>query len=437
MATATTHAGAPSLPLVSIVIVTHNGAHHLRTLLPALLAPDYPHREIIVVDNASTDGSAAYLAALAPAVHLVRAPRNLGFAGGNHLGIAAARGAYLMLLNNDTAVEPGWLQPLVDELERDPAVAMAGPKITFLKPYVRLTLRAPVFRTVNDGRELGLRVSTETHVDGCTYHKPFFAAGFHAREQQGGQAWHWSGATAELLLPFEPGPGDRTLVLKAGGSAECAGVACHVEFAGQTIGTAQLSGEFTTHRFILLAADVARHGRYVINNAGTVLDAQGTASDRGFGEADEGQYDRAEDVTALCGCALLARRSAFARAGGFDPSFFMYYEDTDLSWRLRRAGYRLRYQPASVIRHVHAGTSCEGSPLFRFHVARNRLLLLLKNAPWRCVARAWYNELRGVAGILRAWRRDRETRAGVLLRLHVLGSALCHAPAAIARRRVR
>ena len=64
----------------------------------------------------------------------------------------------------------------------------------------------------------------------------------------------------------------------------------------------------------------------------------------------------------------------------FDDDFFLYYEDTDLSWRLRSLGWRIRYQPAAVARHIHSASSVEWSPLFVFHTDRNRLLMLTKNA---------------------------------------------------------
>ena len=77
----------------------------------------------------------------------------------------------------------------------------------------------------------------------------------------------------------------------------------------------------------------------------------------------------------------MAIRAAAGRAAGwFDDAFFLYYEDTDLSWRLRAGGWSVWYQPTAVLRHVHSATSTEWSPLWTFHVDRNRLLMLTKNA---------------------------------------------------------
>ncbi|MEM3555027.1 MAG: glycosyltransferase family 2 protein, partial [Candidatus Micrarchaeaceae archaeon] len=82
--------------------------------------------EIILVDNASTDGSADRLAQRYPEVHLVRSPRNCGIAGGNNLGIRTSRGRYVLLLNNDTLVLPGTLERAVSYLEKHPEVAGVG-----------------------------------------------------------------------------------------------------------------------------------------------------------------------------------------------------------------------------------------------------------------------------------------------------------------------
>jgi GT2 family glycosyltransferase len=433
-------------PLVSVVVVNYNGAPYLRSLLPSLLSQSYPSIEIVVVDNASTDSSAELLAGMGPPVRLVRSERNLGFAAGNNLGVSVARGRYVALLNSDAVAEPDWLRPLVREVERDPEVAGVGSKITFLKPYLRLILRAPVFRPVDhglsgDGRALGLCLDETSCVLGCDYPKPLFLRGFGGRELRAGRAARWTEGRAELLLPIEPGNGDRTLVLRAAGAAPNAGRLFTVELGDRTVGSALLSDDFAEHRFVLPEDVVSAQQRYVINNAGSLLDERGVAGDRGIYSLDEGQYDRAEDVPALCGCSMLLRRSVFDGLGGFDPVFFMYFEDVDLSWRLRRRGFRLRYQPASVVRHVHAGTSTEGSALFVFYTARNRLLMLLKNAPWSSVGAAWWQELRHTVVLARRWRRTRrgDPARGTafddfLVRVHVFASALLHCPAALARR---
>ncbi len=82
-------------------------------------------------------------------------------------------------------------------------------------------------------------------------------------------------------------------------------------------------------------------------------------------------------------------RSAYLEAiGVFDERFFLYYEDTDMAWRGRARGWCYRYVPQSRIRHIHAASSGEGSALFQHYVERNRLLMLVKNAPRALAARA-------------------------------------------------
>lgn len=121
-------------PHVTVVVLSWNGREDTLACLESLAAATYPRLGVLVVDNGSGDGSPEAVAAAHPDVALVRLDANLGFAGGMNVGIAEAlsRGAELvMLLNNDTEVEPGFLEPLVDALEPDEAVAAACSQIVF------------------------------------------------------------------------------------------------------------------------------------------------------------------------------------------------------------------------------------------------------------------------------------------------------------------
>src|SRR5262249_51352308 len=119
----------------------------------------------------------------------------------------------------------------------------------------------------------------------------------------------------------------------------------------------------------------------VIQNAGSLVLSDGSGGDRGTGEEDRGQYDRREEVFAACGAAVLLTRPMLDDVGALDPAFFAYYEDTDLSWRMRLRGWKIVYEPEAVVEHTHSGTSIEWSPFFTFHADRNRLFMILKNAP--------------------------------------------------------
>jgi GT2 family glycosyltransferase len=119
----------PSYPRVSVIIVSWNALPLLQTCFPSVAATEYPDFEIIFADNHSTDGSSEWIARHYPAVKIVRHPDNYLFCRGNNEAIPHATGQYIVLLNNDVEVTPGWLQPLVEAAEADPAVAAVQPKL--------------------------------------------------------------------------------------------------------------------------------------------------------------------------------------------------------------------------------------------------------------------------------------------------------------------
>src|SRR5579859_7798728 len=125
--------GAPSFSgdlrgQASVLVVNYNGARFLPGCLDSLLASKAPYREVIVVDNASTDGSLLVLERY-PWVKVVKSSSNVGFAGGNNLGLRHCLGEYVLLLNNDTVVPAGFLQPLVEYLEQHPKVGAVQGKM--------------------------------------------------------------------------------------------------------------------------------------------------------------------------------------------------------------------------------------------------------------------------------------------------------------------
>jgi GT2 family glycosyltransferase len=116
-------------PLASIIIPNWNGAPFLPACLDSLRRQSYPRFEVLVVDNASTDGSVALIERDYPEVRLVRLPTNRGLTGGVNAGIHAARGEVIALLNNDTEADPDWLSELLRALEADPEAGMAASKM--------------------------------------------------------------------------------------------------------------------------------------------------------------------------------------------------------------------------------------------------------------------------------------------------------------------
>ena len=120
-----------SLPSVSIIIVNYNGLAYLKDCLDSIYALAYPQDliEIILVDNASTDGSVAFVRERYPKVRIIQNERNLGFAEPNNIGARQAKGEFIALLNNDMRVAPDWLTELAKPALASTDVACIGSKI--------------------------------------------------------------------------------------------------------------------------------------------------------------------------------------------------------------------------------------------------------------------------------------------------------------------
>lgn len=116
-------------PLLSVIIPHYNGARYLPPCFNALRAQTYPHLEIILADNGSTDESVPLTRRDFSEVLVLELGRNLGLTGAINRAIGQARGEVIVPLNNDTEAAPGWAQALVDALERHPQAGMAASKM--------------------------------------------------------------------------------------------------------------------------------------------------------------------------------------------------------------------------------------------------------------------------------------------------------------------
>lgn len=114
---------------VSIIIVSWNALHHLRTFLPSVVASATREVEIVLADNASTDGSADWVRATFPEVKIATFDRNYGYCGGNNRGADAATGDILIFLNNDVRVDPGWIAPILARFRSDAGIGVVQPKL--------------------------------------------------------------------------------------------------------------------------------------------------------------------------------------------------------------------------------------------------------------------------------------------------------------------
>ena len=119
-------------PEVSVVIVSWNGRRYLEPCLAAAVAQQGIDAEVILVDNASTDGTAEVVRARFPQVRLVALTGNRGFAGGSNAGARVAQGRFIAFLNNDTVPEPRWLRALRDGIDPAAGVLLATSRIVYM-----------------------------------------------------------------------------------------------------------------------------------------------------------------------------------------------------------------------------------------------------------------------------------------------------------------
>jgi len=246
---------AAKRPLVSLIVLTYNGKEDTLAFLESLACTDYPNYELILVDNASSDGTAEAARSRFPNARVIENGENLGFAGGMNVGARESRGKYVVMLNNDMiAAQKEWLSLLVDAAEADERIAVAIPMV--------------LYRETNKIESLGKVVPN------------FFTK---------------ITAITTLLAHMEE---------------------------------------------------------------------------------DTGQFTEIIDVDSGNG---LVRRDVFEKMGGFDEKMFIYFEETDFSFRVRKAGYRVVCMPRSKIWHEGSGTIKEGSYFAVYHSYKNKIRFILKD----------------------------------------------------------
>ena len=115
-------------PAASIISVNLDGKRHLEHLLPSLMDQDFSRGdfEILLVDNGSSAGSISFASRICPTLRILSLSENCGFARANNLGVQAAQGEYVALINNDTRADPRWLESLVRTIREDEAICISG-----------------------------------------------------------------------------------------------------------------------------------------------------------------------------------------------------------------------------------------------------------------------------------------------------------------------
>lgn len=322
-----------------------------RSLWPQLQAGD----ELVVVDNASAsadphDNSLAHLRQLGAKLGsagparfgLVQSRRNGGFGYGVNLGARNLRQDALVLLNSDAYALEGFVDALTAPLGHDLVEATTA----------RLLLEGR-WRLVDDGT------------------KPASPQAHDAGESASPQAPGGVGSDSP-----DVGAPDSPSVVEA--QTEPTAGATH------STGSAQLRGLDGG----VWISDPS--GVELINSTGNVVDACGNGHDRSWLTPAKQEHDSPE-VFGICGGACAISAHAWRQLGGMRQDLFMYYEDTDFSYRLRRAGYRVQYVRQAQARHAHAASSDSASEAFTTWNTRNRLRVAARYAPASVAARALVN----------------------------------------------
>ena len=173
------------------------------------------------------------------------------------------------------------------------------------------------------------------------------------------------------------------------------------------------------------ASQVRLHGEEnALDSAGMLIAADGTSKQRGHGEPP-GNFAQPCEVLLASGSASMYRQQMLTETGGFDDSFFLYCEDTDLGLRARWAGWTCRYVPSAVVHHRYSHSAGRASRLKAYFVERNRLLLVAKTFPAPQVLKAlvatpvrYIHHLVAMRGGLGAAARFRRLRMAPLLGCH-------------------
>lgn len=381
----------------SIIIINYNGKRYIDNLFYSLenLKTNKEDFEVVFVDNASSDDSLAYIEQKYNVVtfnlKIVRSEKNLGFSGGNNLGVDKAEGEYIVLLNNDTAVEPDWLNPLVNIMEKQSNVGIVNSKLLFFYDYIRIDVAT--VEGINLLREVKINGDTFRIEDKMAKNMLFYGESNKCKCLD----------NSIIQIPLLHGVTDYEIEITVNGKID------GYDYFLVDFERAPVKKGVNTFRFS--KKEVAFLKETLVQNAGSGINDWNDGYDIGFGQPDGEKFNSSYEVMSGCGASIIMRKCEFLKLGGFDERFFMYYEDTDFSYRMRKTGKKILFCPESRVRHIHTGSSKEWSPFFTYHVVRNKLLFIYKNIS-KEVFEAEYKSaiLTGIRSRKNGWLRIRAAR---------------------------
>jgi GT2 family glycosyltransferase len=326
--------------MVSITIVTWNSAQYLDECFGALSRLGYPDVEVVIVDNASEDGTRSLLQSMESKWRVIYNDCNVGFAAGQNQAIRASCGEWVLCLNPDVVLSPDFVTQLVAAGKAHPdAGSLCGKLLRW------------------DSSARAASVFPEPALKGHGF-------------QSCRQAAQIAPLGAEGEVPQGLKPGSPT---RLDGTPEGVPLQKH---------TPEETSE--------LEADPRKTN--IIDSTGIFFTPNMRHLDRGAEEIDRGQYDRVQYVFGASGAAAFFRRdfieAVSVEGEFFDEDFFAFREDGDLAWRAQVMGWKCLYTPAAVAWHVRRVTPERRKDLplvINWHSAKNRFLMRGKNASgWLC-----------------------------------------------------
>jgi GT2 family glycosyltransferase len=323
---------------LSIVVVTWNSARYLARCLAGVTAQTWPDAEIIVVDNASTDGSTDVIRELAPSAHIIANSENRGFSAAVNQGIRVASGEYVLLCNPDAFLQPDYAQRCIEALrEAGDSFGMAG---------------GTLYR--GEGNDIRPTDIVDTKGIRMTRSGRHFDIGQEKRE----------------------GEDDRGLEAVEGYRVPGAG------FRPNDPATQQYSNRATEQPSDPATPQPRNPDPQQPSNPATPQPRNPATEQPSNRAAAQPLYE----CFGVSGAAPLYRRAMIddVTAGGefLDEDFFAYREDADVSWRAQLFGWRALHVPAAAGVHVRTVTPSRRrqlSPAVNRHSVKNRFLLRLKN----------------------------------------------------------
>lgn len=380
-------------PLISIVTVNFNGRDFLKNLFNSIHNLNYPAKKIqmIMVDNNSTDGSVEYVKKEFPWVEVVALKENKGYAGGNNEGFKNSSGRYIALINNDCTVEKDWLIEMLSifrQSTENSRIGAVGSRVVFYYSYLPFQLITSSISVVEQrsrrARRLGIKIyepvirfsrGDKNSGKSLSQHIRYLDGFYSAEADNKGKIYHWTNDNAILAVPVADSGSDMELEFKV-----CSYISpnnLQLVAGEEIIKDMEVSKKIKTVK-IKIPERLFVNCKDIINSCGIKINKSFYSRDRGFESLDEGQYNRVEEIFGLSGSSFMVDRKMLEETGYFDESFFTYYEDIDLFWRARLAGWKNFFTPKSVARHLHCGTGKEWSYNFTYHVIRNRLIMIFK-----------------------------------------------------------